>query len=104
MAHRALAPERQRGVPFALVWSSTPLQSIERMPVDRGRNLRVYAFYYGLFWPLIAAPLAAGFTYLVWRHFNIAAWQFWTAMAVYFVWGICVIALERRVMGPPWAR
>jgi hypothetical protein len=98
---RALAPERLRGVPFVLWWRTSLLQCIERMPVDRSRNLRVYALYHGLFCPLVAAPPAAGLAYLVRRHFDVAAWQLWVALLVYLVWGICVVALERRVMGPP---
>lgn len=98
---RALAPAQQRGIAGLLWWSTAELQCLERMPVDRSRNLRVYAFYYALFWPLIVAPLVAGLACLAQRRFEVAAWQFWLAAAVYLLWGAGVIALERRVMGPP---
>ena len=100
---RAVAPAREGAVPFLASWTLTDVQTIERMPVDGRRNLRVYAFYYGLFWPLIVAPLAAGLAYVVTRNGDVAARNFWIAVGVYLLWGIGVVALERRVMGlkPP---
>ncbi|MDI1432782.1 hypothetical protein [Polyangium sorediatum] len=101
---RFLGPEKQRGLPFVVTWQTTPLQTVERLPVDRPRNRRVYGFYYGLFLPLLVAPPVIGFVTLVQRDFHVAAWQFFTAVALYFVWGIGLVFVERRVMGTPDAR
>lgn len=92
---------RQRGVPFLLWWDTTQLRSLEQMPVERGRSLRVYGFYYLLFLPLIVAPFVAGFAYMVADHFKGPAWLFWTALLGCLVWGIGVVFFERRVMGIP---
>ncbi|MDI1476734.1 hypothetical protein [Polyangium sp. y55x31] len=98
---RFLGPEKQRGLPFVLTWQTATIQTVERLPVDRPRNRRVYGFYYGIFLPLVVAPPVIGFVTLVQRHFRVAAWQFFTAVALYLVWGIGLVALERRVMGTP---
>lgn len=98
---RVLAPEKQGGVPLVVSWESTPIQPIERLPVERKRSRRVYLFYYAVLLPLLVAPLAAGFAWLVSTHFHITAWQLWTAALLYLAWGIGLIFYERRLMGAP---
>ncbi|MDC3958776.1 hypothetical protein [Polyangium jinanense] len=98
---RFLGPEKQRGLPFVLTWQTATIQTGERLPVDRPRSRRVYGFYYGIFLPLLVAPPVVGFVMVVQRHFDGAPWQFFTAVALYLVWGIGLVFLERRVMGTP---
>ena len=75
------------------------LLPVERLPLAAARLLRTYALYAFVFVPLATAPVFALIAAAI--HRLIDGGAFWLCALACFVWGIAVVAGERRVMGPP---
>lgn len=74
---------------------------VERLPVGAARLLRTYALYTFLFVPLATAPVFALLAAAI--HWKLGGAVFWPCALACLVWGIAVVAGERRLMGPPRA-
>ncbi len=99
---RVPAEERSGGVPFLLSWTRGPVVPVERLSMGASRTGRVYAFYYAVFLPLLVGPVFGGLALAIaHRHRAESTAVFWLGAFAALVWGIAVVAVERRWMGRP---
>jgi len=98
---RVTGRERTRGVPFVATTTHAPVEPLERLSIRNPRTRRVYLFYYGVFLPLVLAPVVGGLALAIRTGSNVSALVFWTVALVIFAWGVAMVAAERRLMGRP---
>lgn len=72
---------------------------VERLPMASARLLRTFAFYAFVFVPLAVAPVFALIAAAI--QGPLRGGVFWPCALGCLVWGIAVVAGERRLMGPP---
>ena len=72
---------------------------VERLTMASARLLRTFAFYAFVFLPLAVAPVFALIAAAI--HWHLRGAIFWPCALACLVWGIAVVAGERRQMGPP---
>jgi hypothetical protein len=87
-------------MPGAFWWSVMRCRELERVPLDRRRCGRVYAFYYLVVVPLFAAACAAGLALLLWRG-SLSVPTLCLGAVAAFASAIAVVVFERRRMGLP---
>jgi hypothetical protein len=94
---RLVGEETHHGIPLLFSRRQQQVEVLERDLPVAGRRGRVYAFYFGVFLPLLVGPVVAGLAYVVAQP-SLPAGLFWGGALGCVGWGITVVALQERVM------
>jgi hypothetical protein len=88
-------------IPFVVTATDTYFDTLESLPVDRSRSLRVYLFYYLVFLPLAVGPLLGLLLWLVLARPDLSAGLIWGLIGVCLLWGVGLVWVQDWVMKRP---
>ena len=94
----ALSERVRLWVPFVVTATVTNWETLESLPVDRSRSLRVYLFYYLVFLPLAVGPLLGLGLWFVLARPDWSAGMIWGLLGACLVWGVGMVWMQDRVM------
>lgn len=88
-------------IPFVFTATDTYFDTLQSLPVDRSRSLRVYLFYYLVFLPLAVGPLLGLLLWLVLARPGLSSGVIWGLIGLCLLWGVGMVWVQDRVMKRP---